>query len=300
MEYFRSILTPEPSVVLTTELLISARIPRSLWNCTLSSIPEKFKYGVALREYVKTMHITERSGKCLYLHGPYGRGKSGGAASIAKAAMARGGRVIFFSALELDTVFGKSLDNELRDAVLKTHFLVLDDLGAEKSIPWSPSWIETIIKLRNNDNLITFITSNDRPVDFMGRVKSVASILGGRYEDIYVDGHDWRMDGPPDDNPPESPPDPPKLPDTVVKSASAQIISDDLPEKSTHQDEVSTKVKKEYLNIIPIKDKIGIKAVATAFGVTPPAVYRWMHTGVSIEKKEQYLKLRREVLGDDE
>src|ERR1019366_3413037 len=70
-------------------------------------------------------------------------------------------------------------------------------VGAEKAIPWAAPWIEAIIKLRNNDLLPTFITSNDTSDKLMERIKSIASMLGGKYEEIYVDGHNWRLEGPP-------------------------------------------------------------------------------------------------------
>jgi DNA replication protein DnaC len=199
MEYFRGDLTPQPSVKVTRGLLEGARIPKALWNCNLGNIPERLVYGGVLRNYVSTMHQSEKEGKSLYLHGIYGRGKSGAAVAVAKEALSRGGRVIFVSALELEAAFGKESDFKLKNAMLRTHFLILDDLGAEKAIPWSPQWVETVIKLRNNDSLPTIITSNDKPLDFMGRIKSVASILGGNYQDIFVEGHDWRMDGKPSD-----------------------------------------------------------------------------------------------------
>ena len=142
------------------------------------------------------IRMLEKEGRGLYLYGPYGSGKSGAAVSIAKEAMKRGGRVIFFSSLELEPVFGKGLYNDLREAVINTHFLIFDDVGAEKQIPWSPIWVETVIKLRNNNHLPTLITSNDTPESFYSRIKSIASIMGGKYDVIDIRGIDWRLDPP--------------------------------------------------------------------------------------------------------
>lgn len=198
-EFFRDDLSPEPRVNITKEMLIAARIPADFWRCELKKIPEKtpaLPYRKQLIDYVKNLPSKDKGGAGLYLHGPYGSGKSGAACAIGKEAMRRGGRVLFISSLELDAVFGKGLDNTLREAALKTHFLIFDDVGAEKGIPWSPTWVETIIKLRNNNRLPTIITSNDKPIEFCSRIKSVASILGGRYEAIQVSGLDWRLDPP--------------------------------------------------------------------------------------------------------
>ncbi len=197
MEFFRSELTQEPVLILTKELLVSSRIPRGLWNCEISKIPESFTHRKKADKYIKNLPALDKAGRGLYLHGPYGRGKSGMAVAIAKEAMRRGARVLFFSAHELDSIFGKTPDYELKNAVLKTHFLIFDDVGAEKAIPWAAPWVEAIIKLRNNDLLPTFITSNEAPLAFMQRIKSIASMLGGKYVDILVDGHDWRLDGQP-------------------------------------------------------------------------------------------------------
>lgn len=195
--FFRDELTPEPSITLTKAMMESARIPRGYWNCELTSIPDTLPYGQALKDYVKNIRERDVNGQGLYLFGPYGSGKSGGAVALAKEAMRRGGRALWFSSLEFEPVFGKHQDAELRKAVLGTHFLILDDLGAEKGISWSPQWVETVIKLRNNEQLPTIITSNDDPMTLMGRIKSIASILGGGYHAVHVKGHDWRMDGPP-------------------------------------------------------------------------------------------------------
>jgi DNA replication protein DnaC len=195
-EFFRDELTQEPSVRLTEDLLCSSRIPYDLWRCSLNKIPDKHSYKQDLKTYVSKLHVLEKEGCGLYLYGPYGSGKSGAASAIAKEAMKRGGRVLFLSSLELEPVFGKGLDNDLREAVTKTHFLIFDDVGAEKQIPWSPIWIETIIKLRNNNRLPTLITSNDSPESFYSRIKSIASIMGSRYETIDIRGVDWRLDPP--------------------------------------------------------------------------------------------------------
>lgn len=198
-EFFRDELTAEPRVKITRDILVSSRIPTDFWRCEISKIPDKtppLVYKTQLANYVKNLPSKDKEGVGLYLFGPYGSGKSGAACAIGKEAIRRGARTLFISSLELDATFGKGLDNDLREAALKTHFLIFDDVGAEKGIPWSPTWVETIIKLRNNNRLPTIITSNDKPLDFCSRIKSVASILGGRYEAIQVSGIDWRLDPP--------------------------------------------------------------------------------------------------------
>lgn len=195
-EFFRDELSKEPRIKLTKEMLVSARIPSDFWYCELSRIPDKMSYLEQLTAYVDNIQKNDGEGKCLYLHGPYGSGKTGAACAIGKEALRRGGRVLFLSSYELEPVFSKGLDNALREAALKTHFLIFDEVGAEKSIPWSPPWVETVVKLRNNNRLPTIITSNDKPVETCSRIKSIASILGGRYDAIQISGLDWRMDPP--------------------------------------------------------------------------------------------------------
>jgi DNA replication protein DnaC len=195
-EFFRDDLTPEPSVKLTKESLEISRMPNDLWACSIDKIPDKFSYKAVLKDFIKNLYKTEKLGLGLYLYGPYGSGKSGAAVAIIKEAMRRGGRAIFLSSLELETVFGKNMDPELYKAALNTHFLIFDDVGAEKQIPWSPIWVETVVKLRNNNRLPTIITSNDDPVAFYSRIKSIASIMGGKYEAVKIEGIDWRLDPP--------------------------------------------------------------------------------------------------------
>lgn len=195
--FYRDELTPEPSITLTRAMMESARIPRAYWNCELANIPDSLAHAKPLKDYVANIGQRDRDGRGLYLFGIYGTGKTGAGVAILKEAMRRGGRAVFFSALELEPVFGKHTDPGLREAVLKTHFLVLDDLGAEKGISWSPQWVETVIKLRNNEKLPTIITTNEKPIELFSRIKSIASILGGGYDAVHVFGHDWRMDGPP-------------------------------------------------------------------------------------------------------
>jgi DNA replication protein DnaC len=177
-------------------MLRFSRIPSDFWHCEITKIPETMAYRQQLITYVKQLPEMDKQGKCLFLFGPYGSGKTGAACAIGKEAMRRGGRVIFLSSLELEPIFGKGLDNALREACLKTHFLIFDDVGAEKSVPWSPAWVETIVKLRNNNRLPTIITSNEKPIETCSRIKSIASIFGGRYDAIKVEGIDWRMDPP--------------------------------------------------------------------------------------------------------
>lgn len=197
MEFYRGDLSREPRIKLTKAMMEAARIPEMYWDCELSKIPETAQHYKALKAYVDDLPARDKAGKGLYLHGPYGRGKSGAAVAIMKEAMRRGARGMFIHALELESVFGKHLDEPYREAVLKSHFLVFDDVGAERSISWSPQWIETIMKLRISKKLPTIITSNDSPEKFIERLKAIGSILAGYYDDVFVAGHDWRMDGPP-------------------------------------------------------------------------------------------------------
>jgi len=197
MEFFRGDLSPEPRIKLTRAMMEAARIPEMYWDCEAGKIPETAQHYKALKAYVDDLPARDKAGKGLYLYGPYGRGKSGAAVGILKEAMRRGGRGMFIHALELETVFGKHLDEPYRQAVLKTQFLVFDDVGAERSISWSPQWIETIMKLRISKRLPTLMTSNDSPEDFIKRIKSIGSIFAGYYDDVEVVGHNWRLDGPP-------------------------------------------------------------------------------------------------------
>ena len=77
MEFFRGDITPEPYLKLTKELLVSSRIPRSLWRCEVSKIPDRLAYKKAVADYLANLPWLDRGGRGLYFHGPYRRGKSG-------------------------------------------------------------------------------------------------------------------------------------------------------------------------------------------------------------------------------
>src|SRR5277367_314304 len=114
-EFFRDDLSQEPRIKITKDMLVAARIPSDFWYCELSRIPETVPYRSQLTAYVDGIQKNDKEGKCLYLHGPYGSGKTGAACALGKEAIRRGGRVLFFSSYELEPVFGKGLDNALRE-----------------------------------------------------------------------------------------------------------------------------------------------------------------------------------------
>jgi len=194
--HFRDTLSKEPRIKLTKSLLVSSRIPEDLWLCDIDNIPSNLPFKSTLQSFINNIHLSEKEGQSLYLQGPYGSGKSGTAVAIIKHVLVRGGRSIFVASVELDSIFGKANDFKLKNDILNTHFLILDDLGAEKPIPWSPPWIEQIIKLRNNKKLPTIITSNDSFIDTCTRIQSITSILGSKYQLIELKGIDWRLDPP--------------------------------------------------------------------------------------------------------
>jgi len=198
-EFFRDDLSQTPKIKITKDLLIASRIPRDYWECEIHKIPDN-NYKQVLSAYIASLPSNDKEGRGLYLYGNYGSGKTGAGVAILKEAMRRGARAMFVAALELPDIFGYNNKEavKLKDPILNTHFLLLDDLGAENCASWSTSWIETIVKLRNNNRLPTIITSNDSPVKTCERIGSIVSILGSRYKDINIKGIDWRL------NPPKS------------------------------------------------------------------------------------------------
>lgn len=103
----------------------------------------------------------------MFLHGPYGCGKTHLAAAIANHRLEQGEPVIFITVPDLldhlRATFRPSSDiqyDELFDQVRNAPLLILDDLGAESPTQWAQEKLYQIVNHRYNAQLPTVITSN--------------------------------------------------------------------------------------------------------------------------------------------
>jgi DNA replication protein DnaC len=121
----------------------------------------------------------------LYLCGPCGAGKSHLAAAIANQLAMSGRGVTYASVPDLLRFvrrgFGDGAADERLDALIQTHVLVLDDLGAEYLTAWAAEQLFILLNARYLTDRATVLTSNDRlealPVRIQSRTREQAQII---------------------------------------------------------------------------------------------------------------------------
>lgn len=126
----------------------------------------------------------------LYLHGPYGTGKTGLAVATMRAKMGleigeghHTYRGLFITVPDLLAKLRQSYDAargsggateaELMESLYTVPLLVLDDLGAERATDWAVERLFSVVNRRHDYHLQTIITSNLNP-------KQLAQHLGER------------------------------------------------------------------------------------------------------------------------
>lgn len=204
LDFFRRELTPEPSFSVTRRMLRNAGIGKAYWGCSVSKIPDACEYKTALTEMVASLPQDERAGKGAIFYGKHGYGKTSSGVILLKAAMARGGQCFHRMAAGVEHAYEKrwaetNLDGvEVWDLLTKSQLLCLDDLGHELAAAGYKAGdtriIEELIRLRYDERLTTYITTNLSLKELAARYSSIASILlePRRYRIVEVDGHNWR------------------------------------------------------------------------------------------------------------
>lgn len=155
--------------------LISARIPKGYWDCTLDAYetqfsgadPSQVRALKIARTFVEKYPV-DTNGKGLLFIGSLGTGKTHLAVGVLRRLIQeRGAKGIFCDygalikdvQLTFDPRSGMSESNVL-EPILKTEILVLDDLGAQKPSDWIWDNIALILNTRYNNQLTTIITTN--------------------------------------------------------------------------------------------------------------------------------------------
>ena len=103
----------------------------------------------------------------LLLMGPCGVGKTHLAVSALKEIVLRGHTGLFYDYRELlkeiqDSYNPESQATEMSvlEPVLKTDFLVLDDVGSSKPSPWALETVGHVLNTRYNEKRVTLLTTN--------------------------------------------------------------------------------------------------------------------------------------------
>jgi len=103
----------------------------------------------------------------LLLMGPCGVGKTHLAVASLKEIVLRGHTGLFYDYRELlkeiqdsYNAFNQATEMSVLEPVLKTEFLVLDDVGSSKPSPWALETVGYVLNTRYNEKRVTLLTTN--------------------------------------------------------------------------------------------------------------------------------------------
>lgn len=183
---------------LTEQHMDRMLIPKVHWNALLSKVPNRCVHKGHVSDYVEDIVPSITSGQGLYLWGDYGRGKSGLAALILKAAASRGFIGLWLRAKELPrhVIEKTQFDNEftMMDRALDVPILVLDEFQVRSDIRYTEVAAEDLIRARIDSKKSTIVTSNITISDISDRYPALYSVLQEGLFPIHIKGHDFRSE----------------------------------------------------------------------------------------------------------
>jgi len=155
--------------------LADSNIPKRYQHCTLAnfrayneSLQRALEAATLLTDRFPTASTREQLGRGLFLDGAPGVGKTHLAVAVLKAIVEKSGaRALFYDTRDLLRVIRSTYDPSIRTTelevlrpVMTADFLVLDDLGAEKTSEWVEETMNLIVNTRYNERRVTIFTSN--------------------------------------------------------------------------------------------------------------------------------------------
>lgn len=189
--------------------LADANIPTRYKHCTLATF-EAYNESLG-RAVEKARGLAERFPAVtqgLFLEGQPGVGKTHLAVAVLKQVIqCSGARGLFYDTRDLLRVIRSTYDASMRTTelevlrpVMTADFLVLDDLGAEKTSEWVEETMNLIVNTRYNERRVTVFTSNypdipddTEPNSLLFRIGSrMRSRLHEMCEFVVMDGADYR------------------------------------------------------------------------------------------------------------
>lgn len=197
-------LTSKRSTKITRDMLVNAGIGSKYWSCSIGAIPDSCPYKRALGEMVRDLHVDSAVGRGALFYGNHGYGKTSAANIMLMAAMTRGGQCFTRMAAQVEHAYSKrwvetNLDGiEVWDLLVGSQLLVIDDLGHELAAAGYKAgdtrMIEELVRLRYDDNLTTYITTNLPLPELIKHYQPISSILldPSCYRVVEVDGFNWR------------------------------------------------------------------------------------------------------------
>ena len=142
-------------------------LPKEIKDASFKDIYKDDKARIPIIKYFKEFidnYNNEDKPKGIYLNGSFGSGKTYLIASLFNEMAKKGVRSILVYypdfLLNLKTSFSNDFSEKI-DQTKKVPLLLLDDIGAENTSPWSRDEIlGPILQYRMENNLPTFFTSN--------------------------------------------------------------------------------------------------------------------------------------------
>lgn len=176
-------------------------LPKNHWECRLSEIPE-LPYKAVLEDWIQSIRQNVQDGKGLFLYGKFGTGKSGAAAILVKAAIAKTLSCLWVAAESLpdykirEQEFWFSEETTMMERIRAVSLLVIDDVVIRELKDQKNQWLETslemVIRRRMDQKLCTVITSNHNPEYIKTNVPAIASILKECCLPVRVEGKNFR------------------------------------------------------------------------------------------------------------
>jgi len=174
-------------------------LPEKHRKCRLNSIPRKCPHRQDVVKYVNNIVGEIEKGRGLLLHGEYGTGKSGSAAICLKAALSHGMFGYWLNAKRLpDYIINKVRFNEeetIYERCLTVPLLVIDEFQLRKTIAFTETSVEDLIRLRVDASLATVITTNTSLRVLKDDYPALYSILTEAVLPLKIQGHNFRLKG---------------------------------------------------------------------------------------------------------
>jgi DNA replication protein DnaC len=173
-------------------------VPPKYFDCSF----ETFEINADISNAYKICHeyIVEPAGN-LFLYGGYGTGKTHMAVAISRELLLHGKEIHFTSVPHLLFEIRKAFKQnayDTEDMYMEKYsscpFLILDDLGLEKSSEWTRQTLDYIICERDNHLRPTIITSNFSLDELTERMDGrISSRIAGMGKVILFKGEDYRL-----------------------------------------------------------------------------------------------------------